>query len=84
MILMSEEQKKNLAVADQINREARANPDSPYAGKYVGVFHEKVVAVADTAEELDAQLSAMGDVDNEAIWIEASVDYEQTYYIWRL
>ena len=56
----SEEQRKNQEVARRINRETIDNPDSPYAGKVIGVWHQQVVAVADTLDDADAQLKAVG------------------------
>ena len=82
MVTRTDEQEKNLAIARQINRETRANPDSPYTGKYIGVWQQKVVAVADDLEDLEKQLDAAGDISNEAICIEASADYDRTYMIW--
>ena len=38
----------NEGIARQINREARADPNSPYAHKFVGIANGKVVGVADT------------------------------------
>ena len=79
---MTEEQRKNLALAREINRDARSNPGSPYAGKYVGVLHQQVVAVANTLDELEAQLAAVGAGARDGVCIEASADYDQAYCIW--
>ncbi len=40
-------QERNRELADQINAEARSNPQSPYANKFVGIANGKVVVVAD-------------------------------------
>ena len=80
----TDEQAKNWEVANQLSRATRANPDSPYAGKYVGILHQNVVAVADTLDDLDNQLDAMGEEAKDATWVEASVNYDKTYYIWSL
>ena len=72
----SETQQKNLEVAQRINRETRANAASPYAGKYIGVWHEEVVAVGDSLDEVSKQLDALGDENLEAVCIQASVDYD--------
>lgn len=82
MLTLTEEQKKNLEVAMQINRATRANPQSAYAGKYIGVWKQQVIAVADTLDELDAQLDALQADPNECIWIEASADYDEPEIIW--
>ena len=44
----------NLALA--INEEARLDPQSPYAEKYVGIANGQVVVVTDDLDELDARL----------------------------
>ena len=80
-LTMTEEQQKNLAVAQQLNHETRANPDSPYAGKYISVLHQQVVAVADSLDELDRRLEAIAEDTKDAIWIEASADHDHTYMI---
>ena len=79
------EQARNFEVARRINREARADPSSPYAGKYIGVWRGEVVAVAQTLGEVVARLDELPQpAPQEAVWIEASVDYDQTYMIWEL
>lgn len=79
------EQEKNFEVARRINREARADASSPYAGKYIGVWRGEVVAVGDTLDEIDTLLSELpAPASQEAVWIEASVDYDQTYMIWEV
>lgn len=77
------EQAKNFEVARRINREARADPSSPYTGKYIGVWRGEVVAVADTLGEVVAHLDTLPEpASQEAVWIEADVDYDQTHMIW--
>lgn len=81
---MSAEQEKNLTVANRINRETRANPDSPYTGKFIGVWHEEVVAVGETLDEVSWQLDELGDKDFQAVCLGASIDYETPVMIWGL
>ena len=76
------EQKSNLEVANRINRETRANSSSPYAGKFVGVWHGEVVVVGDTLDEVCDALDAMGDYEDEAVAIEASADYQSKVMFW--
>ena len=78
----SQMQQKNLEVAQRINRETRADAASPYAGKYIGVWHEEVVAVGDSLDEVSRQLDALGDENLEAVCIQASVDYEKPVMLW--
>src|SRR5947208_5815164 len=41
-------QEANEQLARQINEEARSDPHSPYAGKFVGIANGQVIVVADT------------------------------------
>jgi len=82
MLDLTEEQKQNEELARQINREARANPNSPYAGKYVGIVRGQVVAVADTLGKLMHLLDRIEPDPERCFCIEASADYEGPHYIW--
>jgi hypothetical protein len=82
MFPQTEEQKKNWEFALQVSRETRANSQSPYVGKYIGVWKQQVVVVADTLEEADDQLDALNADPRECVLIEASADYEEPEYIW--
>jgi Family of unknown function (DUF5678) len=79
---MNAEAQKDLELARRINHQARADPASPYAGKYVGILHHQVVAVANTLAEVEAQLEALGAGPKQGVCLEASADYDQTYRIW--
>lgn len=80
-LALTDEQKKNLEVANRINRETRADPDSLYAGKTIGVWHGQVVAIGDTLDEVSAQLDVLGDKNHEAIVREASADYDAPLWV---
>ncbi len=80
---VTEEQEKNWQVAQRINRETRANPQSPYTGKYVGVLHQQVVAVGNTLDKVCDQLDALGD-DDQGVAIEANADYDRKVMFWRM
>ena len=82
MLTMSEEQKKNWEFAKQFSREVRADANSPYAGKYVGIQSQQVLASANTPEELQDNLQAQGADLDAVMVIQASVDHEQTYHLW--
>ena len=75
---MSPEQEKNWEVALRINREARADPDSPYANQYVAVSNEKVVAQGKDLEELVAKTRLLGLNPKEFIYIATNIDYDRT------
>ncbi len=82
MFPQTEEQKKNWEFALRVSRETRANSQSPYAGKYLGIWKQQVVAVADTLDEIDDKMDALQADPRECVCIEASADYEETEYIW--
>jgi hypothetical protein len=72
----------NRALARQINQEARSDPDSPYAGKYVGIACGRVVvADPDLAIVVDALSKAEPD-RSKRMFIEASADYDSAHEIW--
>ena len=52
MRALEEERQQARELGRQINREARRNPNSPYAGKVIGILHGEVVIVADTLDEV--------------------------------
>ena len=77
-------QKVNYDLAHRINREALANPQSPYAGKFVAIANGVVVAVADT---LGAALEVLRQVEPDATrtWcVEAGQDWDVVEEVWEL
>lgn len=80
----SEILEQNRALAEQINQEARANPASLYAGKYVGLANGKVVAVADTLNEALSLLEQIEPDRTRRYCVEASRDYSKVEYIWEM
>jgi hypothetical protein len=80
---LTEEYKQNEELARQINREARANPNSPYAGKWVGLLNGQVVAVANTLEEVMTTLDDLEPDPGKGMVFEASADYDTPDYVWR-
>jgi hypothetical protein len=83
-MLEAEIQELNNALVEKINQEALANPQSPYAGKWVGVANGKVVAVGDTLDEVGQELETIEPDPARARLIEASRDYGVTEYIWEM
>lgn len=67
----------NKKLARKINREARANPKSPYAHKFVGIANGKVVVVADSWREVDLRLREVEPDPAKCYGVEASADYER-------
>lgn len=76
------DQEENSEFARRINRETRANPDSPYAGKFLGIAHEQVVVVADSFDDADFQLDTLGFGRDDCQMIEASADYDTAIMFW--
>jgi hypothetical protein len=81
---MSKEQTVNYALAMKINEEARRNPQSPYANKWVGIVNGQVVAVADTLDEMSRRLDQIEPDPSKTFGVEASRDYDEVHYIWSM
>ncbi len=74
-------QERNQELARQINEEARTNPGSSYAGKYVGIANGQVVAVADDLDEVVRQLRQVESDPQKTFCLEAGLDYSAVQYI---
>jgi hypothetical protein len=74
-------QDTNRQLARQINEEARQNPQSPYANKWVGIVNGQVVAVADTADEMFRRLEQIEPDPRKTFSVEASRDYTEVHYV---
>jgi hypothetical protein len=72
----------NRTLADQINREALADPHSRYAGKFVGIANGAVVVVSTDLDEMGRILEEIEPDPAKTCWIEASRDYAQVEYVW--
>lgn len=79
---VSEIRDLNAALVEKINREALADPKSQYAGKWVGVANGKVVAVANSLDEVTKELERIEPDRARARIIEASRDYSVVEYVW--
>ncbi len=77
----SEILEQNRSLADQINQEARANPASPYAGKFVGIANGQIVTVVETLSEALGVLRQVEPDPTKRYCIEASRDYGVVEYI---
>jgi hypothetical protein len=75
---------ENNELARQINAEARSNPASPFAGKYVGIANGQVVVVADSWREVASRLREVEPDPAKCQCIEASADYDAVHEIWGL
>ena len=74
----------NRQLARRINQEARSNPHSSYANKFVGIANGQVVAVADDLDEMTRQLRQAEADLRKCFWVEASRDYDEVHEIWGL
>ena len=74
----------NKALAWKINEEARRDPQSPYANKYVSIANGKVVVVADSLDEMARRLRQIEPDAARTLGMEASRDYSEVEYIWGL
>ena len=72
----------NRELAEQVNAEAKRDPHSPYAGKFVGIANGQVVAVADSWREVSRRLRQVEPDPNRCCCIEASADYDAVHEIW--
>jgi hypothetical protein len=77
-------QDRNQELANQINAEARSNPHSPYAAKFVGIANGQVAVVADTLSEMVRRLRQLEPDPTKTLGVEASRDYDEVHTIWRL
>jgi uncharacterized ferredoxin-like protein len=81
MTMVDGSESRNRELAKRINQEARANPNSPYANKYVGIAHGQVVAVADRLSNLMRLLDEAGVARDEVLCLDAAADYEGAHFI---
>jgi hypothetical protein len=77
-------QELNRELAARINAEARSNPQSPYANKFVGIANGQVVVVTDDLDELAKKLRQAEPDPARTFGIEASRDYSEVHDIWEL
>jgi hypothetical protein len=84
MTTTAEIQKQNEELARKVNEEARRDPHSPYAGKWVGITNGQVVVVADTLGEMAKQLRQIEPDPQKAFGVEAGRDYTKVVSIWGL
>lgn len=72
----------NREFANKLYEEAQRDPQSPYAGKKVGIANGKVIVVAD---DWDVVARALENVEADAsktYCIDMAQDYTKTEYIW--
>ena len=74
----------NERLVRQINQQARQDPQSPYAGKLVGIANGQVVVVADTWREVVDRLRQVEPDPARCRCLEASADYDRVEFIWQV
>lgn len=74
----------NREVARRINAEARSDPKSAFASKFVGIVNGQVAIVADDLDEVVRQLRQIEPDPRNCFFVEASRDYSEVHEIWRL
>lgn len=79
---IEEEREQARLLGSQINHEARSNPNSLYAGKVVGILRGKVVAVADTLDDVAELLERLEPDPERRFFLDASADYDSKHSIW--
>ena len=82
MSALASVENRNRELARQINEEARSNPASPYAGKFVGIANGQVVTVSEDLDEVVRRLRAVEPDPQKAFCVEAGLDYNQVQDIW--
>jgi hypothetical protein len=68
----------------RINEEARRNPQSPYAQKFVGIANGQVAVVADSWDQMSRQLRQIEPDPTKCYALEASRDPDEVHEIWGL
>ncbi|HTU92652.1 MAG TPA: hypothetical protein VMF69_21405 [Gemmataceae bacterium] len=79
-------QDRNEELARKIHEEARRNPQSPYALKYVGIANGRDVVAADDLDELDRLLQEI-EPDGRmcfCAWIDPNTHFGAENEIWGL
>jgi hypothetical protein len=72
----------NRQLARRIIEEARDNPQSPYAGKFIGIAGGRVVAVAGDWDELARRLRQAEPDPAQALCLEVGADHDAVQEIW--
>ena len=83
MSSLEEVQRANRELAERINDEARSDPTSPYAGKFVGIANGKVVIVTDDLKSLYYGLEAAEPDNLRVFCVDPEYDPTKIEYIWR-
>ena len=75
-------QQQNRELAERINQEARRDPNSQYAGKYVGLADGQIIIVAATLDEAALRLLQLTIAPERMMCFEAGLNYDEVQMIW--
>lgn len=75
-------QEMNRELADTLAEEGRNNPQSPHAGKFVGIANGQVAVVADNLEEMVERLRQVEPDPTMTFGVEVGPDYDVVEEIW--
>jgi hypothetical protein len=75
-------QELNRQLADEIDAEARRDPQSPYAGKLVGIANGKVAVVTDGWDDLARRLREIEPDAQKTFALKAGAERGQVVEIW--
>jgi len=73
---------ENRQLAERINVEARSNPASQYAGKFVGLANGQVVVIADSWRDVSRRLREIEPDPQKCFCLEASANYDAVHEVW--
>ena len=74
----------NHELARKINEEAHNDPQSPFAGKFVGIVNGQIMAVAGDLDGLVQRLRQVEADPRQALCLEVGLDYDEVQEIWAL
>jgi len=83
MSSLEEVQQRNRELAKRITEEARNDPQSPYAGKCVGIVNGQVVVVT---QDIKLLLRRLREIESDPRWVffvDPDHDPTKVEYIWR-
>lgn len=75
-------QELNRELADKLAEEGRNNPQSPYAGKFVGIANGQVAVVANDLGEMVERLRQVEPDPTKTFGVEVGPDYDVVEEIW--
>jgi hypothetical protein len=78
---ITEIEERNRELAQKLLDDAKADPKSPYLGRFVGIANGRVVVVADDWDELARRLRQAEPDPSKTLSVEVGRDYSQIHKI---